>query len=260
MSRPRPSRPLLGYRSAMRRSRTAAALAVAVSTTLLGLALPASAQPLQPRAWYGLPTTMTLSTPQVYDDVPVTFTATLSNTVVTGTVTFWVNDPVYGLGPSVRVANGKASLTFTPGYTWVGNWQTYGASFSPDPQQGTTSAEAASQPMSVLPNKGADPITVNPPAITVTAGTATTLTAGTASGSALAFAASGTCTVTATGAGTATVSGTTPGTCAVTATSNGAGPYLGNVATVVVQVTAPAKPPQKPKKPSAKKPGKRTQR
>ena len=246
----------------MRNARsTALAIALPTAAAVLGAVLaaaPATAGSLETRAWYGLPTTMTLTTPQVYDTVPVTFTATLSNTVVTGSVTFWVNEPQYGLGPSVRVVNGKASLTFTPGTTWIRNWQTYGASFSPDPQQGTTSAEVANPPMSVLPNRGADPITVSPASMTLASGSTATITAATASGSALAFSANDGCTATATGPGTATVTASTPGTCAVTLRSNGAGPYLGNAAVVVVQVTAPVSPPKKPAKKPAKRPAKRT--
>jgi hypothetical protein len=235
--------------------RTTAITAAAAGLALLGvgLAAPAStAVELAPRGWYGLPTTMTLTTPQVYVGVPVTFTATLSNTIVDGTVTFWVNDPVYGLAPSVPVVNGKATLTWLPGYTWVKNWQVYGASFMPNPQQGTTSAAASTPPMSVLPNLGADPVTFGPTGLTLTAGTSRPFTATTASGSAVALSASGPCTLSNIGTNGATVTAAGAGACAITAASNGGNGYLSSTASTTITVESPKAPPAK-KKASKKK-------
>lgn len=245
------------YRCAMRPSRrlpraAAAILATGLTGSLLALvAPPASAADLQGRGWYGLPTTMTLTTPQVYVGVPVTFTAILSNTVVSGTVTFWVNDPVYGLAPSVPVVNGKATLTWLPGYTWIKNWQVYGASFSPNPQQGTTSAEATTPPMSVLPNLGADAITVSPAGLALTAGRSSAFTATTTSGSAVAMSVTGPCSLTGVGTNAATITASSAGTCALTMASNGGNGYLSASTTTPIPVTAPAPP--KPKKPAKKK-------
>lgn len=214
----------------------------------------ASAAPsLSGRAWYGLPTTMTLTTPQVYANVPVTFTATLNNTIVSGTVSFWQNEPGNGVAGLVAVVNGKASLTWTPAYAWPSNWQTFGATFFPDPQQGTTLAQASTNPMHVLPNLGQDPVTFAPLPLTVTAGRTVAFTAATASGSAVALSVTGPCTLSSVGTNSATIIAGAAGSCTLSAASNGGGPYLASSASTTVTVSSP--PVQKPpkKKPAKKK-------
>lgn len=235
--------------------RLALAVAAFAGIALIATSAPAaSAAPdLQGRAWYGLPTTVSLTTPQVYVGVPVTFTATLSNTVVAGTATFWVNDPIYGLAPSVPVVNGKATLTWLPGFTWVKNWQVYGVSFSPNPQQGTTSAEDTNPPMSVLPNRGADPITFTPAQAPAVSGSPAPITAATGSGSGVALSVTGPCSLSGTTTNGATITAISPGTCIVTAASNGGNGYVSATASTNITVTAPPAPKKPKTKPTKKK-------
>lgn len=215
----------------------------------MGLAL-VSAAPAEaagrPATWYGLPTSMSLSAPQAYDAVPVTFTVTLSNTQVTGSVSFWANGPEYGLAPSVRVINGQASLTWTPGYTGPNNWITFGADFTPDPQQGTTSASATVPPTIVLANKGADIVTVAPAAASVRQGVPLAVATTTASGATPSYSVTGPCTLTT--SPSVSITGTSPGTCTISASTWGGGAYLSGSGSTSVTITAPAKPkPHKPK-------------
>ena len=229
------------------------ATAAAASLAPLSAAMAASgpAPSVQPRStWYGLPTSMTLTVPPVYAGVPVTFTATLNNTVVDGSISFWANGPQYGLAPSIPVSNGKASLTWMPGATGSANWITFGASFTPNPQQGTTDAWATVAPMIVLPNRGADPITLTPSASTVVTGGTVTVTSTTGSGSTPTLTARGPCTLGA----ASVVTGTGIGTCVITGTTFGGGAYLAGVGTTSITVAAPPKAPAKPKpKPKPKR-------
>lgn len=230
-----------------------AATAVVVVAAPVATAAKGSPAPLTGRGWYGLPTTMMISTPQVFVGVPVTFTATLSNTIVDGTVTFWVNDPIYGLAPSVPVVNGKATLTWMPGYTWIKNWQLYGASFMPNPQQGTTMAAASTPYMSVLPNRGSDPIVFGPVSSSLVPGSTLALTASTASGSAVALSISGPCSLSNLGTNSVTVTTGAAGSCVVTAVSNGGNGYVGATSSHTISVS-PSDQGKKPtKRPTKKK-------
>lgn len=204
-------------------SRIVAAVTAIASLTGIGLAVaPGAVAAMSPRSWYGLPTTMTMAVPQVYAGVPVTFTATLSNTVVTGGVQFWANDPAYGLGPIVRAANGTASFTWMPGSNGVNQWQTFGATFWPDINQGTSDATAATVTMRVLPNKGADLLTMSPTVFTLGRGLSQSIVVRSASGAIPAVIAQGGCSLTGD-----TLTATSPsGTCSIFASSQGANGYL----------------------------------
>lgn len=197
------------------RSVIALTAATAAAASAL-LAAPAQAEPT-PRAWIGLPTTMTISVPQMYVGVPTTVTATITPANQTGSAAFWANYDYDGIGGSQRVTNGKVSITFVPGTT---GWQTIGVSFTPDPQQGTTQA-ATSAVVNVQPGKGPDTLTLSPAPTSLAPGAPATVTASTASGAAVRATTSGGCSYAA-GQLTAT-SGT--GTCTVTFSSPGTGPY-----------------------------------
>jgi hypothetical protein len=194
--------------------------AAAAASTLL--AAPAQAQ-TAPRAWIGLPTTITISVPQMYVGVPATVTARVTPANQTGSAAFWANYEQDGIAASQRVTNGTVSVTFTPGTT---GWQTIGVSFTPDPQQGTTQA-ATSAVVNVQPGKGPDVVTLGAKPATLAPGAPATVSATTASGAAVTVATSGGCTYAA-GQLTAT-SGT--GTCTATFSSPGAGPYSPSAAT-----------------------------
>ena len=195
--------------------RIAIALTAAAAAVSL-VSAPAQAEPA-PRAWIGLPTTVTISVPQMYVGIPATVTATITPTNQTGSAAFWANYPQDGIGGSQRVTNGTASVTFTPGTT---GWQTIGVSFTPDPQQGTTQG-AASAVVNVLPSKGADTLTLSAAPASLAPGAPVAVTATTASGAAATATTSGGCSYAA-GQLSAT-SGT--GTCTATFISPGAGAY-----------------------------------
>jgi len=176
----------------------------------------------RPSSWYGLPTTMSITVPQVYVGVPATLTATLSNSVVTGGVQFWANDPAYGLGPIVPAANGRATFTFMPGPDGVNQWQTFGATFWPDINQGTTDATAATVTMRVLPNNGPDTLMLTPSGFTLGNGQSQAITITSASGAQNAVQSAGGCALT-NGILTGTAAS---GTCSVFASTTGTRGYL----------------------------------
>lgn len=165
---------------------------------------------------------------QMYQGIPTTLVATVYPSTLQGSVAFSVNEPTYGVGPSVPIVNGTASQTFTP---TMRGWQQFIVSFTASNSPGTQGA--VGQWVNVLPPLGTDDISLIPALTTMYRYQKATLTATTVAGAPVTLTVAGGCTLT----GAVLTATSNSGTCVVTGTSPSTGGYLGTTETWTITLT-----------------------
>ena len=171
---------------------------------------------------------VSIAAAQMYQGIPTTLVATVYPSTLQGSVAFSVNEPQYGVGPSVPIVNGSASQTFTP---TMRGWQQFIVSFTASNSPGTQGA--VGQWVNVLPPLGTDDITLIPALTTMYRYQKATLTATTRAGAPVTLTAAGGCTLT----GAILMATANSGTCVVTGTSPSTGGYLGTTETWTIALT-----------------------